>query len=1163
MKRAKLLILTLLAVLGYGTASAEYVADFNSAISTQNHDFAVASNWGHIVGVYEDDWANGYMSYSYSSSEGIGESGTLLAYRQYAENMYREGAVCYDLLVTPKVSGTVTLSVKPSLSATAAYPSWVEIYDVNEAGTTRGEIIQKFTKDAGFVADEENVGWYTITLSVDVEKRLGIRAQYVYMDNFTATDATIVAEKKLTINNIADVNGASTTYFDQQADGTILARYLVTLTNTGDVDLNPGDENYTLSLFNRSAPATLYGAFAIPVAIAVGKTCDPFEMQITLPADQAGWKNWDVKENISGTTKEGKWCGTNPYESKFVFDKAGTAYTNSPSPTTNEIAFGKVSESTTVNYEIYNAGSAPLVINRFAIDAPFTSTAPDGEFTVNPKEKKAIDITFPATEPGIFNGNITINYTNFGKSQSTYTLPVSATVLDPSKNYITFDNGKTGDELNGQFPAGSIHYDQVYITSTGTGDEINYFLASATPLTKFVTPLLTAEAGETFIFDAWTNTSSSWGTGYPCVVVYTSKDRENWTQIFKNENNALGSKAKTYSLTIEEAGDIYLAFELLNGAFIDNIYGLTLAEQPEHNWVITEQSIPTTGKQNNNYTATITLHNINAEADVVETATLYVDGEAVVTVSNIELPANAKTAAEGTSRNSYSNMEAPVVITLNYKPHTFGTLPAYIELRSGEKVYTTEEVEVTIAEEKTESILAIGDANTTVGNMPIHGTWADDSQGLSECDVLYTAEMLAQYGLKEGDIISSINFPGTPSGDRTFSNLTVEAWVGLESADAAFVAGGADKDNMQHVFLYNEEAVSFKTDETVDFTINLPEPIEWDGTSNLRIATNINGHGSYLNFKFPADNKNGKGWYSHGGGSWSSTTIPVAYLTLDVEETFYGAFVYIDPELIPIEGATVTLYNAENDVQYSGTTDRLGLALISVVQDKLAYTVTVEAEGFEPLTSEVQFTEGKVFQQFGFTPAPTPVEYTFNDKYGWGTFFYSISAYAIPEGVTAYVVSGVEDSQVTLTEISAIPSATAVVLSGEPGETYTFEPTPEPNLAVGENYLEGTDRLLFIYPEDGEKLYVLSAKNDVVGFYYGDSETGGTFLNKAHKAYLRVPASGKPSANGYALFDVTNINTATAATISSDAPAYNLAGQRVDKAFKGVVIVNGKKMVRK
>lgn len=1160
MKRAKLLILTLLAVLGYGTASAEYVADFNSAISTQNHDFAVASNWGHIVGVYEDDWANGYMSYSYSSSEGIGESGTLLAYRQYAQNMYNDGAVCYDLLVTPKVSGTVTLSVKPSLSATAAYPSWVEIYDVNEAGTTRGEFIQKFTKDAGFVADEENVGWYTITLSVDVEKRLGIRAQYVYMDNFTATDATIVPEKKLTINNVADVNGASTTYFDQQADGTILARYLVTLTNSGDVDLNPGDENYTLSLFNRSAPATLYGAFPIPVAIAVGKTCDPFEMQITLPADQAGWKNWDVKENISGTTKEGKWCGTNAYESKFVFDKAGTAYTSSPSPTNKEIAFGMVSESTTVNYEIYNAGTAPLKINSITIDAPFTTNAPVEEFTMEAKEKKPIDITFPATEPGIFNGNIIIEYTDYNKDKATYTLPVTATVLDPSKNLITFDNGKTGDEFNGQFPAGSIHYSQVYISYSGTGDELNYYLQSSNSSSKFVTPLLTAEAGETFSFDSWYN--SSWYTSEASVAVYISKDRKDWTQLLKTENNALGSTPKTFFVTIEEAGDIYLAFELYNNALLDNIYGLTLSEQPEHNWIIMKENIPTTGKQNNEYTATISLNNINAEADVVETATLYLDGEAVVTVSNTSLPGNDKTAAEGTG-SYYSNMEEPVEISLSFKPHTFGTLPAYIELKSGEAVFATEEVEVTIAQEKTESELAIGDSNTTVSNMPVYGLWGDDNQGLAECDVVYSADMLLAYGLKAGDIISSIKFPGTPLGNRDFRSVTLDAWVGLESAEAAFVPGGAIKDNMQHVVLYNEEAISFKENETIDFIITLPEPIEWDGTSSLRIATNFNGHGNYLNFSFPADNSNGRAYYSHGGGSWSYTTIPVAYLTLDAEETIYGAWVYINPEYTPIEGATVTLYNAENDVQYSGTTDELGLVRIEVVQDKLAYTVTVEAEGFEPLTSEVEFTESIMFQQFGFTPLPTPMEYTFNEKYGWGTFFYSISAYAIPEGVTAYVVSGVEESQVTLTEISAIPSATAVIITGEPGETYTFEPTPEPNLAIGENHLEGTDRDLIIWAEDGEKCYVLSAKNDVVGFYYGDSESGGTFINKAHKAYLRVPASDNPNANGYALFDLTNINTATATSVSSDAPAYNLAGQRVDKAFKGVVIVNGKKMVRK
>ena len=86
MKKAKLLLLTLLAVLGYNTAMADavspYEADFNSTIATGVHEFAVASNWKHIVGKYVDGWGDSYyMSYSYKESEGIEGSGTLLAYK--------------------------------------------------------------------------------------------------------------------------------------------------------------------------------------------------------------------------------------------------------------------------------------------------------------------------------------------------------------------------------------------------------------------------------------------------------------------------------------------------------------------------------------------------------------------------------------------------------------------------------------------------------------------------------------------------------------------------------------------------------------------------------------------------------------------------------------------------------------------------------------------------------------------------------------------------------------------------------------------------------------------------------------------------------------------------------------------------------------------------
>ena len=47
-------------------------------------------------------------------------------------------------------------------------------------------------------------------------------------------------------------------------------------------------------------------------------------------------------------------------------------------------------------------------------------------------------------------------------------------------------------------------------------------------------------------------------------------------------------------------------------------------------------------------------------------------------------------------------------------------------------------------------------------------------------------------------------------------------------------------------------------------------------------------------------------------------------------------------------------------------------------------------------------------------------------------------------------------------------------------------------------------------------------------------------------------------------FDVvTGINAVRTMVENENAPIYNLAGQRVDKSFKGVVIKNGKKFIQK
>ena len=76
----------------------------------------------------------------------------------------------------------------------------------------------------------------------------------------------------------------------------------------------------------------------------------------------------------------------------------------------------------------------------------------------------------------------------------------------------------------------------------------------------------------------------------------------------------------------------------------------------------------------------------------------------------------------------------------------------------------------------------------------------------------------------------------------------------------------------------------------------------------------------------------------------------------------------------------------------------------------------------------------------------------------------------------------------------------------------------------------------------------------------------------AGKAYLRILTAQMPTGGNNAkliiVFDgeatgIANLNVNDNDNFDANAPMYNLAGQRVNKSYKGVVIVNGKKVVRK
>ena len=182
----------------------------------------------------------------------------------------------------------------------------------------------------------------------------------------------------------------------------------------------------------------------------------------------------------------------------------------------------------------------------------------------------------------------------------------------------------------------------------------------------------------------------------------------------------------------------------------------------------------------------------------------------------------------------------------------------------------------------------------------------------------------------------------------------------------------------------------------------------------------------------------------------------------------------------------------------------------------------------------------------------------------WATLYYSDKAFEIPEGVTANIVTAVDNKKLELEALNGIiPAGTAVALNGPQG-TYNFKVVNDETVAPANNLLRGFDAPHLT--EGGDIYYKLTVKNDIVGFYWGE-ENGEAFESGAHKAYLALTAE---EANGVKFFalgtteggeSVDGINEVTASDSKNE--YFNLNGTRVNTLHKGIYIVGGKKVVIK
>ena len=100
---------------------------------------------------------------------------------------------------------------------------------------------------------------------------------------------------------------------------------------------------------------------------------------------------------------------------------------------------------------------------------------------------------------------------------------------------------------------------------------------------------------------------------------------------------------------------------------------------------------------------------------------------------------------------------------------------------------------------------------------------------------------------------------------------------------------------------------------------------------------------------------------------------------------------------------------------------------------------------------------------------------------------------------------------------------------------------------------------------EGFKYYKLAYDNFTektgLGFYWGAAE-GAAFTVKPGLAYLAVPNAQAANVKGFS-FDGTQTGIKSVEATAAKGAIYNLNGQRVEKAQRGIYIQNGKKFIVK
>lgn len=470
-----------------------------------------------------------------------------------------------------------------------------------------------------------------------------------------------------------------------------------------------------------------------------------------------------------------------------------------------------------------------------------------------------------------------------------------------------------------------------------------------------------------------------------------------------------------------------------------------------------------------------------------------------------------------------------------------------------------------------------GDAASWVGNMTSTFTHVMPS---APCSFKATFEEIPTYtvafsvngsivqseDLKEGAAVTALTTPDAING-KTFTGWVETPNVGADEKPE-YVTPSATA--VKTVTYYAVFATVTDTGETGDKTITLDfVGDDWGipvGSTNKVVAENSYTYGGYT---IKLAGNDGNGFYM---GTNNNKPVVLmlgktgAYLKLPVLSTPIKKVTCLKTPNSSVSGSVKwNVYAGDN----AASKEITGCANGGVFEIKEEYRnselmIKVTNNYNTQFTGIEILTEGAAIDYTDFTTTPLGTGTISISSVGWGTYFTNVE-FTMPNGLEGYVVTPKDETSVTLTKAfeggQTVPASTALLVKGEGDYTYVITNTDA--TFTGENCLHGNLVAGSVAEVEGaSKYYKLLNGSKGLGWYLG-AQDGGVFSLGANKAYLALTEA---QANGAKALSLSLEEATGIENIKADEEnthAYNLAGQHVKANHKGIIIVNGKKMLNK